>query len=561
MKRKEDEMMQKRTVLYARVSGDDRGNDGRNLIGQLDMCREYAKQQGYEIAAELAEDDRGASGAEIDLPQLNRIRKMAAAGEFDVLTVRELDRLSRNMVKQLIVEDELKRAGVMIEYVIGAYPDTPEGNLMKHVRATVAEYEREKITERMVRGRRMRVQTGNVVVHGRPPYGYKLADANGKRVLVIDEAQAHVVRLIFAWYTIGDGDDGPLSIYAITKRLTELGVPSRADNDPKIAKQSEYGRWNRASVRNILRREAYAGIWHYGKVALNGTRRVYNPREKWIPLEVPAIVTREMWDLAQKQMEKNMANSDRNLKHQYLLRRRLVCGGCGVKMTAQTTVPTRGGYAYYFCPAHLHVGSYARECSQNHYFRVDQVDTAVWRWIRSLLAYPERLAEGLRAEQDEREEANKPLRDRLAVIDHLLADNLQQLDRLLKLYLAGSFPEAILAEHQRQLETTIDGLQEEREGVAANLETQILTDEQIANIIKFAEKVAQGLEGADRDFDARRQLIELLDVRVTLTVENGEQVAYVRCMVDEAVLSIALTNNGKYCAASASRRSRPAALP
>ena len=153
MERKEDEMMQKRTVLYARVSGDDRGNDGRNLISQLDMCRDYAKQQGYVIAAELAEDDRGASGAEIDLPQLNRIRKMAAAGEIDVLTVRELDRLSRNMVKQLIVEDELKRAGVTIEYVIGAYPDTPEGNLMKHVRATVAEYEREKITERMVRGR------------------------------------------------------------------------------------------------------------------------------------------------------------------------------------------------------------------------------------------------------------------------------------------------------------------------------------------------------------------------------------------------------------------------
>jgi len=557
MERKEDEMMQKRTVLYARVSGDDRGNDGRNLISQLDMCRDYAKQQGYVIAAELAEDDRGASGAEIDLPQLNHIRKMAAAGEIDVLTVRELDRLSRNMVKQLIVEDELKRAGVTIEYVIGAYPDTPEGNLMKHVRATVAEYEREKITERMMRGRRLRVRMGNVVVHGRPPYGYRLADVDGKRALVIDETEAHVVQLIFVWYTIGDGDDGPLSMYAIAKRLTQLGVPSRADDDPKIAKQSEYGRWNRTSVRNILRREAYAGTWHYGKVAQNGTKRVYNPREKWIPLEVPAIVSREIWDLAQKQIKENSSNSLRNLKHPYLMRRRLTCGTCGAKINAQSASSARGGYAYYYCPAHLHMDSYVRECNQKQYFRVDLVDTVVWQWVRSLLAYPERLAEGLRAEQSERQEANQPLRDRLAVIDHLLADNLQQLDRLLKLYLTGNFPEEVLLEHRRRLETTVDGLQGERGGLIAQLETQALTDEQIANIVKFAEKVAQGLEKADQDLDIRRRLIELFDVRAILTVEDGKQIAYVRCMVDEAVLPVAFTNSGT-CSDTPSCRCSPA---
>ena len=556
-----DETMKKRAVLYARVSGDDRGNDGRNLIGQLGICREYAKQQGYSTVAELAEDDRGASGAEIDLPQLDRARKMAAAGEFDVLIVRELDRLSRNMVKQLIVEDELKRTGVTIEYAIGAYPDTPEGNLMKHVRATVAEYEREKITERMTRGRRLKVQTGNVVVHGRPPYGYRLANVDGKRALVIHEAEARIVRLIFVWYTQGDGDKGPLSIYAIAKRLTELRVPSRADNDPKIAKQSEYGRWNRTTVRNILRRESYAGIWHYGKVAQNGTRRVYNPREKWIPLEVPAVVTREVWDSAQKQMEKNRCDSRRNLKHQYLLRRRLTCGTCGVKMNAQTTSPTKGGYAYYFCPAHLRLDNYARECSQGQYFRVDHVDAAVWRWIRSLLAYPEQLAEGLKAEQSERHEMNKPLTDRLAVIDRLLADNLQQLDRLLKLYLTGEFSEAILVEHRNRLEKTVDGLQKERGRLVAQVERQELTDEQIANIVSFAEKVAQGLDKADQDFDARRRLIELLDVRTTLSVEDGEKIAYVHCMVDEAVLPIAITNTGRCCGRASCQSSPSKACP
>ena len=48
----------KRAVLYARVSSDDTGKNGRNLKGQLDMCREYAQENGQMIVAELAEDDR-----------------------------------------------------------------------------------------------------------------------------------------------------------------------------------------------------------------------------------------------------------------------------------------------------------------------------------------------------------------------------------------------------------------------------------------------------------------------------------------------------------------------
>jgi hypothetical protein len=33
-----------------------------------------------------------------------------------------------------------------------------------------------------------------------------------------------------------------------------------------------------------------------------------------------------------------------------------------------------------------------------------------------------------------------------------------------------------------------------------------------------------------------------LDVRVTLVVEDGQRIAYVRCMVDDAVLPVEITN-------------------
>lgn len=65
-----------RAITYARTSGDDSKKDGRNLAGQLAEVRKRCKDKGYTIIAELAEDDKGASGAEIDLPQLNKIREL-----------------------------------------------------------------------------------------------------------------------------------------------------------------------------------------------------------------------------------------------------------------------------------------------------------------------------------------------------------------------------------------------------------------------------------------------------------------------------------------------------
>ena len=42
-----------RAVLYARVSGDDRSKEGRNLAGQLEMGRDYAAKKNYRIVAEF----------------------------------------------------------------------------------------------------------------------------------------------------------------------------------------------------------------------------------------------------------------------------------------------------------------------------------------------------------------------------------------------------------------------------------------------------------------------------------------------------------------------------
>lgn len=533
--------MSKRAVIYARVSGDDRGKEGRNLAGQLEMGREYAQDRAYKVVAELAEDDRGASGYEINLPELNRVREMAAAGEFDVLVVRELDRLSRNLAKQLIVEEELKRHGVRVEYVLAEYPDTPEGNLQKHVKAVIAEYEREKIKERMVRGRRLKVKAGNVLVHSTPPYGYRVATdpATEKDKLVPFEAEAKIVRLIFHWYAYGDDEqEEPLSMGGIADKLTEMRIPTRLDAMPDRGgtKKRDYGQWYRATVAKILSREAYVGTWYYGK-GNNGQ----NSREWWLAVEVPPLVDIEMWELAQKRRKLNREMARRNTKYQYLMGRRLTCGLCGTKVAGHPNIwrskNASGVNLYYRCPATE--GAIVGVTCDLPQFRVEEMDGAVWEWIESLLLNPRNLALGLREQQAERQRAARPLWERLDIIDDQIAEYQQQLDKLLDLYLGNEFPREMLTERKARLEKTLTSLRQERENLEEQLSANEITDEQIATIEEFASCVAQGLQ--DLAFKDKCRVINLLDVQGTLAIEKGQKVVYVRCTVGEKTLDIVST--------------------
>lgn len=513
----------KRAVLYARVSSDDRGNDGRNLQGQIDMGRTYAQEHGYTIVAEMAEDDRGASGAEIDLPQLNRIRDMAQSGEFGVLIVREIDRLSRSLAKQLIVEEELQRTGVGIEYVLGEYPDTPEGRLNKHIRATIAEYEREKINQRMTRGRYNKVKSGKVHLHGnhRPPYGYRVSEDETN--FVPYEPEAQIVRLVFQWYVLGDELGEKLSMRGIARRLTEMKVPTWGDIHGATNKKAGYAQWRSTGVREMLRSRTYMGKWGYGTY---GGRKPASSQA--VEIDVPALVSVEMWQVAQEQMKKNKVTAGRNAKHEYLLRNRIMCE-CTYQMSTSSRRRRGKLYLYYICGRGSTLPG--TKCGAPS-FRADHVDFLVWNWLKDWFQDPERLTEKLEIYKAGQDKINTPLLAQINIIDDLLKDNQEQLERLLDLYLSGTFEKNILLERRQRLEDTIAKLEHERERLSTQF-AQTFTSRQIQTLTEFAKRLTGGLEVADTDFKKRRQLIKLLDVRAILMVEDGEKIIYPTFILSE----------------------------
>jgi site-specific DNA recombinase len=151
----------------------------------------------------------------------------------------------------------------------------------------------------------------------------------------------------------------------------------------------------------------------------------------------------------------------------------------------------------------------------------------------------ENLRQGLEARKAAMEDAHRPLRERLELLDDQLIGYRRQMERLLDLYLAGGFPEEVLAQRKAHLESIISGLEKERISLRAQLEEAILTEEDVATIEEFAERVRTGLDNAD--FEAKRQVIELLDVQVVLNVEDGQKVAHVRCELGQELLIVSDT--------------------
>jgi site-specific DNA recombinase len=336
------------------------------------------------------------------------------------------------------------------------------------------------------------------------------------------------VRLVFTWYTVGDGEVGPLSIYAIAQKLNDMGVPTYADIHGRHKKRGS-GKWCQSVVHKMQKNATYVGRWTYGKTRIVNGKWERNPDDHWLVVEVPAIVDLETWEAVQEQLLKNKQDARRNRKYEYLLSGRITCGTCGIKMVGHTVTRKSKEYMYYRCPAaHRRNAPYFQRCNAP-LFPVDLVDSGTWAWVQELLTNPEALERGLRKHKAERDKENAPIHARLEVVDDLLSDNQRQLERLLDVYLSGDFPKEVLTDRKNRLEATILSLEKERGALAAQLEVGDLTEEQIKTLTDFVAKVGDGIDVANIDFETRRAVIDAMHVQATLFVKDEQKWVRVGC--------------------------------
>jgi len=130
------------------------------------------------------------------------------------------------------------------------------------------------------------------------------------------------------------------------------------------------------------------------------------------------------------------------------------------------------------------------------------------------------------------------LRERLKIIDGLLAENNSKLGRLVDLYLEKEFTKDVLIEKKVRLETNIRALENERVALLSQLQARVLTPDEIQDLYDFANRIAKGLNNIEDDLLAKRKIIEAIGLMVTLAVEDGERVAYIRSILGNTSMSV-----------------------
>ena len=316
--------------IYARVSTDEQAKEGYSIPAQLKLLNGWAIVKGGTDVIEYVDD--GYSAKNLRRPAVQRMLADCKAHRLDMVIIWRLDRFSRNLRDILVtVEDVFRANGVeFVSATESIDTSSPAGRLTMNILGSVAQNERESISERttMVMG-----ELAKQCKHlgGRPPYGYDVND-NGDYVLHPERAQA--VRMLFDLRISGH------SYPEIVSALTAAGYTTYSG-----------GNFTQNTIYDMLRNEKYAGTYIYNRASsaeADGSRnnRKSKPDDQIIrvPGGMPAIVSMEEWQKVNNNLKQGRELGGKNsAKNVYILSGLVVCGKCGRKMTIANGGRNRDG--------------------------------------------------------------------------------------------------------------------------------------------------------------------------------------------------------------------------
>jgi DNA invertase Pin-like site-specific DNA recombinase len=136
-----------RAAIYARVST----NNGQDPHMQTRELREYCKRRGWDIQGEYV--DTGVCGAKEHRPQLDMLLAACRKRRVDAVVVYRYDRFARSLRQLVNALEEFRSLGIeFISLHEGVDTSTPNGRLVFGIFASMAEFERELIRDRVKSG-------------------------------------------------------------------------------------------------------------------------------------------------------------------------------------------------------------------------------------------------------------------------------------------------------------------------------------------------------------------------------------------------------------------------
>lgn len=134
-----------RVGLYCRVS-----TTGQTAENQLLALRSFATARGWAVTEFV---DHGVSGAKEKRPALDALHAAVRARTLDIVACVKLDRLARSVHHLVAMVREFEALGVDLVVLDQAIDTTtPVGRLLFHVLASISEFERDLIRDRVLAG-------------------------------------------------------------------------------------------------------------------------------------------------------------------------------------------------------------------------------------------------------------------------------------------------------------------------------------------------------------------------------------------------------------------------
>ena len=269
--------MSLRTAIYVRVSTDDQRDSGYSIDSQIRELTNYCKKKKYDIVDIY--NDAGYSGKNMNRPNIQRLLNDIKRGCIDIVLAVKVDRLTRSNYDGQNLLKTLEKYNVQLELIYEQYDiDNHYGEMMFGMNLLFAQRERKEISARTKKCLEEAVKEGKYPTQC--PLGYV---RNQLGHLEVDPVSSLVVKDIFELYASGMSMNAIAVIFEEEKRYNKKNT-----------------RWREDKIKKILNNPIYKGECHWRRSTTNGKNPIIV-----IPNHSPKIVSDELFDRCQEQIEKN----------------------------------------------------------------------------------------------------------------------------------------------------------------------------------------------------------------------------------------------------------------
>lgn len=504
-------------AFYGRVSTEDQQDPASSRAWQLRRALELIEPAGGAIVTEFFDIGQSRSLPWKRRPQASKLLELLRSLDrgFDAVAIGEPQRafygaqfaLTFPLFEHYGVELWVPEVGGRVD------PGSEAHDMVMTLFGGMSKGERSRIRTRVRNAMAAQAATQGRFLGGRPPYGYRLADAGphpnpGKAALGIrihrlepDPVTAPVVVRIFQEYLSGRG------LFAIAEDLTRDGVLSPSAYDRARNPHRNGEGWSKSAIRAILINPRYTGVEVWGRqrrdevlvdvedvAAGSKTLLRWNDEDAWV--RSPGVVhepliSEELFGGARARRAANgrtTIRKPRRTPRLYLLRGLLRCGICDRRMQGSWNHEQ----PYYRC---RYPREYALPRGTQHpatvYVREAQIVPPLDDWISGVFE-PDRLEETCRALAEAQEPATEEADD-AAAARQVLVDCDARLARYREALEAGTDPVVVarwIGEVQAERSAAEVELHRRRSAAA-------LTEDDVRAMVESVGNLVGVLEAAD----------------------------------------------------------------